>query len=66
MNFSELLAGYLGRTIEVFLQNQFFTGVLLQVEADFFIISQSDGTYYSPPVNITILNASVQFVRILA
>ncbi|WP_426448069.1 hypothetical protein ACP26L_27100 [Paenibacillus sp. S-38] len=65
MTFSELLAGYLGRTIEVFQQNQFFTGVLVQVEDTFFVISQSDGTYNNPPINITILNSSVEFVRIL-
>lgn len=66
MTFSELLAGYTGSDVEVFQVNQFYTGKLTAVANGYFIIEVSGGSYsYGPPVQVTILNSSVQFVRIL-
>jgi hypothetical protein len=65
MNFSELLSTYIGCTVEVFLANQFYTGVLTLVEAGFFKIEVSIRTYYSPPVEVSIVNSQVKIVRVL-
>ncbi|MDF2722043.1 MAG: hypothetical protein K0Q59_1718 [Paenibacillus sp.] len=67
MTFTELLAGYIGADIEVFLVNQFYAGKLASVANGYFILEVSGGSYnYGPPTQVTILNSSVQFVRILA
>jgi hypothetical protein len=65
MNFSQLLSTYIGRTVEVFLANEFYTGVLMAVEVGYFTIQVSVTSYYSPATQVTIVNRQAEFVRIL-
>ncbi len=65
MNFSDLLSGYIGSNIEVFLPNAFHTGELTNVEASYFTIAVNDSSYYQEPTNVRVLSANVEFVRIL-
>ncbi|MDQ0192416.1 hypothetical protein [Paenibacillus wynnii] len=63
MNFEQLLATYLGRTVEVFLEDEFFTGQLIFVGNGFFTLSETQG-YYAP-VELNILNTQAIYVRVL-
>jgi hypothetical protein len=65
MNFSDLLSGYIGRTVEAFLENQFYTGVLVSVQDGSFTLQITDTTYTGIPIPITIFNIQVVYVRIL-
>jgi hypothetical protein len=66
MNFEQLLAGYIGRSVEVFLSNTFYTGLLLSVGTGLFTVEVSDSTYYAPVERVTIFTDQVSFVRIIA
>ncbi|MNI23688.1 hypothetical protein D3C73_772840 [compost metagenome] len=67
MSFSELLTGFIGRTVEVFLTNQVYSGVLLSVDDCLFTIQTSGPYYYyySPPTQVTIIADAVQYVRVI-
>jgi len=63
MNFEQLLATYLGRTIEVFLGDEFLTGQLIFVGDGFFTLSETQGNY--APVELNILISQVVYIRVL-
>lgn len=63
MNFEQLLATYLGRTIEVFLKDEFFTGQLIFVGSGFFTLSETQG-YYAP-VELNMLSIQTVYIRVL-
>lgn len=63
MTFEQLLETYLGRTVEVFLSNEFFTGQLIFVGNGFFTLSETQG-YYAP-VEMNLVSSQVNYVRIL-
>lgn len=65
MTFAEMLAAYIGSQIEVFQTNGFFTGELLETNPNYFVLETAGGTYPTPVQPVTIVNDSVQFVRIL-
>ncbi|MFD2612389.1 hypothetical protein [Paenibacillus gansuensis] len=62
MSFEQLLATYIGRTIEVFLGEEFYTGVLVSVGNGVFVVNISD-TYQ--PQTATLQLASVVYIRVL-
>jgi hypothetical protein len=66
MSFEQLLAGYIGRSVEVFLSNAFYAGRLLSVGTGLFTVEVSDATYYAPVEQVTVFADQVSFVRILA
>ncbi|MNI40881.1 hypothetical protein D3C81_2130160 [compost metagenome] len=63
MTFEQLLATYLGRTVEVFLSNEFFTGQLIFVGTNFITLSESQG-YYTP-VEVNLVTDQVNYIRVL-
>ncbi|SDO21751.1 hypothetical protein SAMN04487897_1108 [Paenibacillus sp. yr247] len=62
MSFEQLLSTHIGRTIEVFLANEFFSGQLLSVNNGTFTINFVDS--YSS-TQLTILIQSVEYLRVL-
>ncbi|CAG9622818.1 hypothetical protein [Sutcliffiella rhizosphaerae] len=66
MTFSQLLARYLNRNIEVYSSNQFFVeGVLISVGTDSFILEIRNGTYIAPTERITVFFTNVDGIRVL-
>jgi len=65
MSFEQLLAGYIGRSVEVFLTNTFYTGRLLSVGTGLFTVEVSDTAYYAPVEQVTVFTDRVSFVRII-
>ncbi|MFD0693964.1 hypothetical protein ACFQZT_07660 [Paenibacillus sp. GCM10027628] len=66
MSFTDALAGFIGRTIEVFQMSQFLQGTLLSVGNGFFSIEVTGSGYYPPTGEVTVFVQNVEFVRILA
>ncbi|MBD0381599.1 hypothetical protein [Paenibacillus sedimenti] len=65
MSFADLLAGFIGSTVEVFLTNQLFIGTLESVESCIFTIRTNNTYYYGPSVTVTIVADEVQYVRVI-
>jgi hypothetical protein len=65
MTFEELLQAYIGRNIEVFLENNFYIGELLSVGGGLFTVNVSDPTYQEPEADVTFFTDQVGFVRVL-
>ncbi|MFC0215275.1 hypothetical protein ACFFK0_23050 [Paenibacillus chartarius] len=63
MNFEELMAGYVGRTVEVFLTNEFFTGQLAFVGSGYITVNVAQGYYTAVLTNILI--GQIEYVRVL-
>lgn len=66
MNFTEILRGYTGRRIEVFLTNQFVQGTLVSVGDGFFTLQVASPSYSTPVTQSTVLMQNVEYVRVLA
>ncbi|MBX4148746.1 hypothetical protein AK95_04715 [Paenibacillus sp. LC231] len=65
MDFSEILATFVGRTVEVVQVNQFLQGQL-RSSADGLITVEVVSSNYIPTSQVvTVLNESISFVRIL-
>lgn len=65
MNFEQLLRGYIGRTVEAFLMNNYYTGTLLNVDSGRFTLLVTDPSYHTPTEEVTLFSGQVAFVRIL-
>lgn len=66
MTFTEMLRGYIGRSIEAFLTNQFVQGTLISVGDGFFTVQVTSPNYNTPITQSTILVQNVEYVRILS
>lgn len=67
MSFAELLASFVGRTVEVhFETNPPVVGQLISVDGCIFTVQINNTYYYSPPVTVTIVIDQVEFVRVVA
>jgi hypothetical protein len=66
MSFSDLLSGFIGETVEIFLINQMYTGVLLAADNCFITLETNNTYYYSPPTQVTIIVDGVQLIRVIA
>lgn len=67
MSFAELLASFIGRTVEVhFETNPPVIGILMSVDGCIFTVQNNNTYYYSPPVTVTIVADQVEYVRIVA
>ncbi|GEM_PF-3283447 len=65
MNFEQLLQGYIGRTVEAFLMNNYYTGELLSVSNGRFTLLVTDPSYQTPTEIVTLFTGQIAFVRIL-
>ncbi|WP_438434509.1 hypothetical protein [Gorillibacterium sp. sgz500922] len=61
----EALQDRLGSDVEVFLQNQFYSGTLMQAENGVLTVYSDIGGYDATPVKFVIPLSAVQFVRVL-
>ncbi|MCY9658916.1 hypothetical protein P5G65_17900 [Paenibacillus chondroitinus] len=67
MSFAELLASFIGRTVEVyFTSNPPIIGTLASVDDCIFTVQINNTYYYSPPVIVTIVADQIDFVRVVA
>jgi|GEM_PF-2062068 len=67
MSFAELLATFVGRSVEVFFaENPPYMGTLESVDASMITVQINNTYYYSPPITVSILNSNIQYVRIIA
>ncbi|RTE10030.1 hypothetical protein [Paenibacillus whitsoniae] len=67
MSFADLLASFIGRTVEIyFAMNPPIVGQLMSVDGCIFTIQINNTYYYSPPVTVTIVEEEIAFVRIIA
>lgn len=64
MTFSQLLARYVGRTIEVVIPNQMIEGSLLVAGSTTMEVEESP-TVYGPATVVTIPYSQIDFVRVL-
>lgn len=64
MDFTQSLARFIGRSVEVFLASQFIGGTLTGVSEGFFTV-QTDADAYTVGGQVTVLEANTVFVRIL-
>lgn len=65
MNLSEILANFLGRTVEVFQDNQLITGTLLSIVDGLFTVQVLSSTYIPTSQQVTISNENVIMIRVL-
>lgn len=65
MNLQTALSAHIGKQVEVFTQNEFYTGVLERVEKGFITVRGDSSYYYGPtdPINIAI--SAISYIRIL-
>jgi small nuclear ribonucleoprotein (snRNP)-like protein len=67
MSFAELLASFIGRTVEVyFSSNPPIIGELVSVDDCLFTVQINNTYYYSPPVIVTIVPDQVDYIRVVA
>ncbi|NOV04256.1 hypothetical protein [Paenibacillus planticolens] len=67
MSFADLLASFIGRTIEVyFTSNPPYVGQLISVDDCIFTVQINNTYYYSPPVIVTIVADQVDYIRVVA
>ncbi|MGG1518493.1 hypothetical protein ABE504_23950 [Paenibacillus oryzisoli] len=67
MSFADLLASFIGRTVEIyFATNPPIVGQLTSVDGCIFTVQMNNTYYYSPPVTVTIVADEVEYVRINA
>jgi hypothetical protein len=64
MDFTQALARFIGRSVEVFQASQFIGGTLTGVGEGFFTV-QTAADVYSGGGQVTVLKANTIFVRIL-
>lgn len=64
MDFTQALARFIGRSIEVFQASQFIVGTLSSVSEGFFTV-QTDADAYTVGGQVTVLETNTVFVRIL-
>ncbi|CAM4411569.1 hypothetical protein L1N85_25500 [Paenibacillus alkaliterrae] len=64
MDFTQALARFIGRSVEVFQTTQFIVGTLSGVSEGFFTVQQAPDAY-SAGGQVTVLEANIEFVRIL-
>lgn len=65
MNFSQILAQYINRAVEVYLPNQTPFGRLRSVGSESFVVEVQNGSYVTPTELVTIFNDNVQGVRVI-
>ncbi|MGE7823766.1 hypothetical protein [Paenibacillus sp. NPDC093718] len=65
MDFSEILATFVGRTVEVVQINQFLQGVLRSSVDGFITVEVVSSNYIPTSQLVTVFNDSISFVRIL-
>lgn len=65
MDFSEILATFLGRTVEVIQANQFLQGQLLSATAGLITVQVVSSNYLPTSRQVTIINENISIVRIL-
>lgn len=63
MDFSQALARFVGRSVEVFLTTQFFAGTLLAVQPGSYSV-QVTPSAYTPGNTVLVAEANTVFVRI--
>ncbi|MFE0555013.1 MULTISPECIES: hypothetical protein [Paenibacillus] len=65
MDFSEILAAFVGRTVEVVQVNQFLQGQLRSSVDGLITVEVVSSNYIPTSQVVTVLNESISFVRIL-
>ncbi|ANA82665.1 hypothetical protein PVOR_19499 [Paenibacillus vortex V453] len=65
MDFSEILATFIGRTVEIIQTNQFLQGQLRSATDGFITVEVVSSNYIPTSQVVTVLNESISFVRIL-
>ncbi|ART75841.1 hypothetical protein B4U37_07270 [Sutcliffiella horikoshii] len=65
MNFSQILAQYIDRAVEVYLPNQTPFGRLRSVSSESFVVEVQNGSYVTPTELVTIFLDNVQGVRVI-
>lgn len=64
MDLSTALSGYIGRNVEVFLENEFYTGKVLAVTGSFItVLTESNG--YGSGITMNILMSQIAYIRVL-
>ncbi|PYI53557.1 hypothetical protein [Paenibacillus flagellatus] len=66
MDFSDALASYAGKIVEVFLPNEFLVGRLISVAAGIVTMEVANTTYTSPARLATLFTDNITFVRVRA
>lgn len=67
MSIAELLASFIGRTVEVyFMSNPPIIGELISVDDCIFRVQINISYYYSPPVIVAIMMDQVNYVRVVS
>ncbi|WP_274650660.1 hypothetical protein [Paenibacillus humicola] len=64
MDFSQALARFIGRRVEVFQMSQVVTGVLSGVSQGFFTVQVSPSAY-TPGTQVSVLEVNTEYVRFL-
>lgn len=65
MDFSEILATFLGRTVEVIQANQFLQGQLLSAAGGLITVQVVSSNYVPSSRQVTIITGNISLVRIL-
>lgn len=65
MTFVEMLATFLGRTVEVMVPNQLIEGTLIRVETTLMQVQEPPTVYGQPGIVVSIPYLNVDFVRVL-
>ncbi|TFE27186.1 hypothetical protein [Cohnella luojiensis] len=65
MDFADILATFIGRTVEVFQTTQFLSGQLVAVTPGTFTVQTSQNIYTPSTVRVNVVIENTEFVRIL-
>lgn len=63
---AQALNSYIGRRVEVYQPSQFMEGILLYATEGYFIVEVENPSYVQPDTRLTVLEQSLDYIRILA
>ncbi|UOF90557.1 hypothetical protein LSG31_22320 [Fodinisporobacter ferrooxydans] len=66
MTFEQMLASFIGSTVEVVVVNDILTGTLLSVNSSTLTLQTSPVTYYGPGTETIVTLSSIDYVRVPA